>query len=151
AILNREAEPLLEIIDRCCSIKAKIVAQDEKEHGERALLNLGHTFGHAFETLSAYTYNHGEAVAVGMIYASRLAYNQGLLQLNDCLRIETLVAEYGLPTQVAGINLDEVVAAMHRDKKSRHGQLQLVLPTAIGAAVLTNAVTDEEISQVLDN
>ncbi|MGE5380637.1 MAG: 3-dehydroquinate synthase [Methylocystaceae bacterium] len=150
AILARNPQCLLEIISRCCAIKADIVARDEKEKGERALLNLGHTFGHAFETLSNYTYNHGEAVAAGLVYASQMASNLGWLKPADVQRITKLIAGFGLPIQADGrMDVSSVIEAMYHDKKGRQGQLNLVLPTSIGSAVLTNRVTDNDIAQVL--
>lgn len=148
-IMARNPQCLLEIIGRCGAIKADIVARDEREKGERALLNLGHTFGHAFENLSGYRYNHGEAVAAGIVYAANLSGNLGWLKQTDIKRITDLIAGFGLPIKAVGMDAPAIAKAMYRDKKGRQGQLNLVLPTAIGSAVLTNAVSENAIIKVL--
>lgn len=130
------------LIKRCCQIKAKIVKEDEKEiTGKRAMLNYGHTFGHAFETLYHYeNILHGEAVAVGMRAAARLSKNMGWLSAKDLDRIENLLDRLGLPSEVKKLDVDQVLATMASDKKVSGGKLRLVLPKKIGNVVLTDEV-----------
>lgn len=128
---------LPEAIFRCCALKAKIVAADEREtaaEGGRALLNLGHTFGHAIEKTCGFgNYLHGEAVAIGMAMAARLEAD--LEQKDFCARIESVLKKSGLPTEISQkISAEDFMDAMARDKKSELGKLKFVLPAAIGAA-----------------
>ena len=130
-------------IKRCCQIKADVVAADEKESGVRALLNLGHTFGHAIEAQMGYgNWLHGEAVAVGTVQAARTAHYQGLLSEADVERIIRLLEKAKLPVQgPAEMDFDAYMKHMMRDKKVLAGQLRLILPTAIGAAQVVSGVT----------
>ena len=133
------------IIRRCCASKALIVEADERElakEGGRALLNLGHTFGHAIEQVTAYgTYLHGEGVAIGLCAAGRLSQKLDLLDAKDVARIETVVAAHGLPTRLrAPLPLTKLLAAMGRDKKVQAGAQRFVVMTAIGASVVRGGV-----------
>lgn len=149
-ISQRQPGCLLHMITRCCQIKADIVAQDETENGTRALLNLGHTFGHAFEALTGYSrYNHGEAVAIGMACASRLARHLGVLSSEDRDRIINLILSLGLPTTFEQLASDEIISQMYRDKKSVGGRLQLVLPTGIGTSRIFENVNETELARIL--
>jgi 3-dehydroquinate synthase len=126
---------LEEIIARCVQIKATIVAADEREAGIRALLNLGHTFGHAVEPIKEQDLRHGEAVAVGMCAAARCAAATGRLAEADAERIERVIARVGLPTALRqAAPVERLVTAMGFDKKVSGDRLRLVLPTSIGAA-----------------
>ncbi|HJR68710.1 MAG TPA: 3-dehydroquinate synthase, partial [Gammaproteobacteria bacterium] len=105
-----DAAALTYAIRRSCEIKASIVAEDEREHGRRALLNLGHTFGHALEAIGRYErWLHGEAVAIGTVLAARTSVALGWLHATDCERIETLLGRAGLPTQASGVAADELL------------------------------------------
>jgi 3-dehydroquinate synthase len=132
--------PVLEtIVARCCRIKAGIVADDETEtaaEGGRALLNLGHTFGHAIEAVSGYgEYLHGEAVAIGLAMAARFSEENGFADHDLGGRLRQLLAENGLPDRLRHpLPVDELLVAMGRDKKARGGKLRLVLLDRIGAA-----------------
>lgn len=148
---HREVDCLLHMVNRCCAIKAAIVAQDETENGVRALLNLGHTFGHAFEALTGYRrYNHGEAVAIGMACAARLAHHLGILTAQDRDRIVSLIFRAGLPIGFSNLDSCDIIAQMRRDKKTLGGRLQLVLPTSIGASKLCADLSETEIMAGLD-
>lgn len=127
---------LSQAIIKCCGIKADVVSQDETESGVRALLNLGHTFGHAIEAEQGYgVWLHGEAVGAGMVMAARTAALTGRLQSVDVNRISQLVLRAGLPVQPPSeMTFDVFMSHMMRDKKVLSGQLRLVLPTAIGQA-----------------
>lgn len=120
AIGSRDQECLQQIVHRCCAIKADIVAQDETEGGIRALLNLGHTFGHALEALTGYRrYNHGEAVAIGIVLAARLAAESGVLSSSDHDRIQNLIVSLGLPTSYERLVSSDIINQMRKDKKER--------------------------------
>ncbi|WP_286263376.1 3-dehydroquinate synthase [Thalassotalea atypica] len=151
AILAKESHILSEMIRTCCQCKADIVAQDEKEAGLRALLNLGHTFGHAIEAEQGYgVWLHGEAVATGMVLASKLAVNKELLKASDLRRIESLISAFSLPTEApADMGFDSFVKHMKRDKKNIGGCLRFIVPTAIGQSEMRDDVTEEELKQIL--
>lgn len=150
-IKSRDSECLMHITSRCCSIKAEIVAQDETESGLRALLNLGHTFGHAFEALTNYQkFTHGEAVAVGIIYAARLAHHLGIIPVEDLNRITNLIKLYGLPVSFGNLKSQDIVAQMRKDKKNVGGKIQLILPTAIGESKIFDQVSEANVAMILD-
>jgi 3-dehydroquinate synthase len=137
-------------IRRSCEIKAAIVAEDEREHGRRALLNLGHTFGHALEALGHYErWLHGEAVAIGTVLAARTSVALGWLGARDCERIEKLLASAGLPTTATGVDPHEVLESMRGDKKADQKGLKLILIEALGQAVVTKAPPDATLLAVL--
>jgi 3-dehydroquinate synthase len=139
-LLDRDPETLAYAVHRSCENKARIVAEDELEQtGKRALLNFGHTFGHAIETGTGYgNWLHGEAVACGMLMAAHLSVKQGWLKKQDFLRIEAILKAANLPTQVPdNMEVDEFNRLMSVDKKVRAGKLYLVLLKEIGNAILT--------------
>lgn len=145
-----DAGALGHAVRRSCEIKAAVVAEDEREQGKRALLNLGHTFGHALEALGGYgKWLHGEAVAIGTVLAARTSQRLGWLSADDCRRIETLFSRAGLPVRADGVGADDVLEAMQLDKKAgRHG-LRLVLLRSIGEAVVTAAPDRDLLREVL--
>ena len=141
ALLALEPGPVAFAIERCCRNKAEVVAADETERGERALLNLGHTFGHAIETGTGYVgWLHGEAVAVGMLMAAEVSLRLGWLDEDALARIEGLLIRAGLPVQGPGLPVDEMLHWMAGDKKVSGGRLRLVLLQGIGRAVVTAEV-----------
>lgn len=147
AALARDPQVLTRLIRRSCQIKAEVVARDEREGGLRAILNFGHTFGHAAEKLTGYAaLRHGEAVAAGMVAAMRLAAQRKLISGADAERVEKLVARAGLPTQMPRFTAEEYWGAMGADKKVRDGKIRFVLPTAIGRVGMYNDVTAEEVA-----
>jgi 3-dehydroquinate synthase len=139
ALLALEPAAVATAVERCCVMKAQIVAQDEREAGLRALLNLGHTFAHAIETHTGYdTWLHGEAVAVGLCLAADLSHRLGWLPAADAARCRALVARAGLPVQPpADLRPERFLELMGHDKKVRAGKLRLVLLRALGQAVVT--------------
>ncbi|MBS0365976.1 MAG: 3-dehydroquinate synthase [Proteobacteria bacterium] len=138
ALLAREPQALAHVIRRSCEIKAAIVGRDEREQGERALLNLGHTFGHAIESATGYrTWLHGEAVGAGLVMAAALSHEAGLLPAADAQRVARLVARAGLPARAADVSAAAALEHMRIDKKIRDGQLRLILLRAVGEAFLT--------------
>lgn len=148
-----DTEALSYAIRRCCQIKADVVAADEKESGVRALLNLGHTFGHAIEAEMGYgNWLHGEAVAAGTVQAAKTACHQGLLIEEDVERITRLLALANLPTSApAGMDFDCYMKHMMRDKKVLSGQLRLVLPTSIGSAEVVADVPHDILRRVIQS
>ena len=138
------------VIRRSCEIKAKIVVSDEKESGIRKYLNYGHTYGHAVELLSEFRLSHGEAVAVGMRLAAKLAVRTGRLAQTDADRQDALLDRLGLTAAIPeGISADRIVEAMRHDKKNTSGSFTLVLPTAVGAVECAEFADDTVIRQVL--
>lgn len=136
ALTARDAAAVGEAIARSCLHKAGVVARDEREEGERALLNFGHTFGHALETASGYgRLLHGEAVAIGMLLAARLSTDLGRAPAQDAERLQRLLQALELPLQLpAGSDGDALLQLMYLDKKNLSGQLRLILWRGIGAA-----------------
>jgi 3-dehydroquinate synthase len=133
----RDPDALAYAIGRSCEVKAEIVALDEREAGVRALLNLGHTFGHAIETLEGYgAWLHGEAVAAGMVMAARLSARLRRLQQGDAVRLEALVRRAGLPVEPPDLAVDAWLDAMGRDKKNESGRITLILLDRLGAAAI---------------
>jgi len=151
ALLSRESEALIYAIERSCADKAAIVAADEKEAGQRALLNLGHTFGHAIETGMGYgVWLHGEGVGAGMCMAANLSQRLGWLEPLDVERIETLVTRAGLPTRPPDISTEEFLQLMAVDKKVLDGQLRLVLLKGIGKAIVAQDFPPELLRETLE-
>ena len=146
-----EQSTLIEMIESCCQCKADIVAQDEKEGGIRALLNLGHTFGHAIEAEQGYgVWLHGEAVATGMVLASKLAVAMNLLEVSDLRRIEALISAFDLPLEAPkNMGFEQFLSHMKRDKKNMAGLLRFIVPTAIGKSEIRDDVTTEVLQQIL--
>ncbi|MEQ8663380.1 MAG: 3-dehydroquinate synthase [Gammaproteobacteria bacterium] len=140
AVLARDDDALAFVVRRACENKAEVVAAHERESGQRALLNLGHTFGHAIETAAGYgNWLHGEAVAAGTCMAARMSARLGQLDAADVTRIETLFTRAGLPVAPpADISPQTFVELMGRDKKNVGGRIRLVLLEALGRAVLTD-------------
>ncbi len=156
ALLRGEAAATVQAIARSCEHKAEIVERDPLEKGERALLNLGHTFGHAIETEQGYgaphndNLNHGEAVAVGMVLAARLSARLGMAPAADTDTLRELLEAYGLPTAIpAGLDPQALLARMRLDKKNIAGRLRLVLWRGIGQAEVVPDVDEAAVLDVL--
>lgn len=151
AAITAQAEPALsQMIRHCCQMKADIVARDETEQGDRALLNLGHTFGHAIEAWLGYgSWLHGEAVAVGMVMAAQLSAARGWLSSAEVAQITALIAAFGLPVAPpAGMRIADFLPYMKTDKKVKDGQMRFVLLQRPGQAVIVSDVTEQELLQV---
>ncbi|GAA5141438.1 3-dehydroquinate synthase [Thalassotalea piscium] len=142
---------LIQMIQTCCQCKATIVAQDEKEGGIRALLNLGHTFGHAIEAEQGYgNWLHGEAVATGMVLAAKLAVAMNLLEVSELRRIEMLISAFDLPLEAPeNMGFEQFLSHMKRDKKNMGGLLRFIVPTGIGKSEIRDDVTKEMLQQIL--
>jgi len=150
AIRKRDAKALERIIVSCVRFKARIVEADERESGPRMLLNFGHTFGHAIETATNYiTYLHGEAVAMGMVEASRIASARGLCAESLPERLSALLKKFSLPTEIPPPTIRRIPQAAAHDKKARAGGLTLVFPRKIGAAEIVIGFDAKDIRQML--
>ncbi|OGA37796.1 MAG: 3-dehydroquinate synthase [Betaproteobacteria bacterium RIFCSPLOWO2_12_FULL_65_110] len=149
-LLARDPEALIHAVRRSCEIKAEIVAIDERETGARALLNLGHTFGHAIETAKGYgVWLHGEAVAAGMAMAADLSRRLGSLSAEDAGRVAALLERAGLPVAVSGIAAPRFIELMSVDKKAAAGRIRFVLLDRIGSAVLRGDVPQDALQATL--
>lgn len=147
ALLRRDSDVLEEVVAKCCAIKAEVVGQDEKETGIRAILNYGHTFGHAIEKLTNYTvYSHGIAVSLGMRAAGRLATLMGLWSRADEERQSKLLNDFGFPKHHL-VNKEEAWAAMGIDKKAEKGKRVFILPTKIGEVKILSVSEREWVDQ----
>jgi len=141
---------LAQLVERCVRWKAKVVDEDPEDRGIRAILNYGHTIAHAIETVAGYgAYRHGEAVAIGMVGAGRLARETGHWSAADLTRQNNLLAAVGLPTTFANIDPAQVLNAMLRDKKVQNGIIRWVLPTTIGRATVNNQLNPTLVSDVV--
>ena len=151
-ILNRDTERLQHIVRRSCEIKAQVVAGDERERGQRAILNLGHTFGHAIERCLGYgTWLHGEAVAAGMCMAAAFSQRIGWLSTADVQRTRELFVRFGLPVDPPYVEPADFLAAMTLDKKVQAGEIRLVLLKSIGEAVMTSDYPSHELVDLLSD
>lgn len=149
-ILNMDIDKLLYIIKKSCEIKGKIVSLDEKEENLRAILNFGHTIGHAIEALTGYRkYIHGEAVAIGMVYASMIALNLGYINKAHFERIVSLIEKAGLPTKYCNLPKEDIIELIKHDKKNREDKTKFVLPLGYGKADVLN-ISFEDISGALE-
>jgi 3-dehydroquinate synthase len=154
AILDREDDALRRIVARSCRLKAGVVSRDEREEtGLRAVLNFGHTIGHAIEAVAgsggASSFQHGEAVAVGMVAESRLAHRLGWIGPDVVDRVARLLERFGLPTTAPGLDPEGLLQAMGLDKKNRDGRIRFVLPRSIGHVELTDAASEADVRAVI--
>lgn len=152
AIMTRAPEAIRHVVSHSCRLKAEVVARDEREEtGVRAVLNFGHTVGHAIESVAGYdgAFRHGEAVAVGMVAEARLAERIGWFSAPLTAAVVALLERFGLPTSAPGLDPDALLDAMSRDKKNQMGKTRFVLPHGIGHVELTDAPTVADIRAVL--
>ena len=152
SLLSRESACVAEAIERCCQYKASIVAADERELGVRALLNLGHTFGHAIEALTGYQrYLHGEAVAIGCVAAARLSALCGMLAPDDVDRLCALLRRSGLPIAMPDdLSAKQVLEKMRLDKKNRSAAIRLVLLEKMGKACVRDDIDERAILDAIE-
>ncbi len=149
-LLAREPQALAHAIRRSCEIKAEIVGRDEREQGDRALLNLGHTFGHAIESATNYTtWLHGEAVGAGMLLAADMSKRLGWVTAEDVERVEAILRRFGLPVDVRTLPASTLAEKMKIDKKVAAGRIRLVLLKAIGKSVVTGDYADAALRETL--
>ena len=151
AVLARQPEVVRHIVTRCCRLKADIVEKDEREEtGLRAVLNYGHTFAHAFETAAGYGgWLHGEAVAAGMVCASRLAGRRRLIIPDITQRQIDLLTRFHLPTRPQPWPITDLLATMRSDKKALAGKMRFILPRRLGEVALFDDIAEEDLRQVL--
>jgi 3-dehydroquinate synthase len=149
-LLSRDRGALTHAVKRCCELKAGIVAADERESGVRALLNFGHTFGHAIEAGMGYgSWPHGEAIGAGMVMAAELSKELGLIGRPDVARVRDLVKRAGLPVTGPALAPQRLMELMAGDKKAAQGKLRFVVLEAIGRAALRGGIEDERIRQAI--
>jgi 3-dehydroquinate synthase len=153
ALNRRDHDSLRHVILRSCELKAQVVAADEREEtGQRAVLNYGHTFAHALEALTDYdSLLHGEAVAIGMSCAARLAQRLGRIGEDLTHRQDKLLTALGLPTTLPDVDLDKLIPLMSRDKKVEHGRLRFVLPARLGHVELVGNVDLSDVRAALED
>ncbi|MFH1007909.1 MAG: 3-dehydroquinate synthase [Candidatus Latescibacterota bacterium] len=148
--LRASAEVMERMIERNCQIKGEVVGLDEREQGLRAILNYGHTVGHALEALGGYgRLRHGEALGLGMRVAGRIAVGKGLLAEEALNRQNQLLAKLGVPDRIVGFEPMEILEKMRSDKKVRNGKVRFVLPERIGGVVIRDDVTEKEVLESL--
>ncbi|WP_320676751.1 3-dehydroquinate synthase [Prochlorococcus sp. MIT 1300] len=147
-----EVQELEEIIERSAATKAKVVASDETEKGNRAILNYGHTFGHVVETLCGYgTWIHGEAVAIGMIAVGELAVQVNSWSRSEADRQAKLIKKVGLPFNWPNLNPQEVIETLRTDKKVQNGKIRLIMPKKIGEVEIVEEINYEQLLKCLDS
>lgn len=150
ALARREEGALVHAVARSCEIKADVVQRDEREEGLRAILNYGHTVGHALEVVTGYrAFPHGEAVAIGMVAAARVARGLGMCERRECARLERLLEALDLPTRLPPVPASALLTTMQADKKALGGAPRLVLPRAIGRVEVVSGVGMGALRRVL--
>lgn len=151
SILTLDTENLTHIIKHSCKIKAEVVSKDEREAGLRAILNYGHTIGHAVETETRYSrFLHGEAVAIGIYIEARLSEIIGILNKNEAMRIKTLIDTFGLPSELpADLDADKLISHMKLDKKVQAGEMRFILPEKIGRVRIQKAIDIDDIKKAV--
>ena len=153
SIMARKKDLIIEVIFNCCQDKARIVELDEFEKGKRALLNLGHTFGHGIENAFGYgNYLHGEAVSIGMVMAAKLSKDEGNLSHEETLRVESILSKADLPISInKTIDSDSLFTSLSLDKKSIDGKIRLVLLKSLGDSYLTDSYSNENFMKVVNS
>jgi 3-dehydroquinate synthase len=151
AIRERAQEVMTKVVAGSCRIKGRVVQEDERETGRRAILNLGHTIGHALESITDYQYyKHGEAVAVGIMAALKIARRNGLLEEIDLEgRMASFFNTLNLPTGIPGLSIEKIIALLYLDKKVEYGKVRWVLPQSLGRITITTAIPVETVKDTL--
>jgi len=150
-LLARDPDALTHAIRRSCELKAQVVMEDERERGRRAILNFGHTFGHAIETLTGYSkWLHGEAVAAGMVMAADFSVTTGMLDLSDAQRLRDLILSAGLPVMPPRLAPEAFMKAMGHDKKVMAGRIRLVLLSGMGNALVMDEHSGDELESFVE-
>ncbi|MCH5268123.1 MAG: 3-dehydroquinate synthase [Lachnospiraceae bacterium] len=150
ALRQRDLTTLEDVIYRSCQIKRRVVENDPKEQGERALLNFGHTLGHAIEKLKDFQMLHGQCVAVGMMAAAYISKKREMIDDTEYLSIENTIKGLELPVSVSNLKVDDIIRVSKNDKKMNAGQIRFILLQNMGNAVITEDVTDEEMAEALE-
>ena len=149
-IQDRTYPVLVKMIQRCCDIKRQVVEEDPEERNLRAILNLGHTVGHAIEKLKNFELLHGQCVALGTIAAAYISYKRQYLSTEELYEIRDMNVGFDLPIFVDGLNPSDILEAMKSDKKMEHGKIKFILLQSIGHAVVDRTVTDDELLEAID-
>lgn len=149
-IQERDTDVLKEMILNCCKIKKYVVEKDPKEQGERALLNFGHTIGHAIEKLMDFKLPHGQCVGLGMVTAAYISYKRELLSVEELYEIRDMNVGFNLPITFDGLNPEDILKATKVDKKMDQGKIRFILLKGIGKAFIDLNVTDEEMLAAID-
>jgi 3-dehydroquinate synthase len=149
-ILSYDDTALAHIVSTSCAIKARVVEKDERESHYRMVLNFGHTIGHAIESLTGYSsYIHGEAVAIGMVYAARLSQIMGYCSKDVPLRITNLLKKFGLPTELPDLKAEDIIQTIYLDKKTAHKKIRFILVKDIGSIEIVDDVAESLIAEAL--
>ncbi|TET17457.1 MAG: 3-dehydroquinate synthase [Dehalococcoidia bacterium] len=148
-IKSLDDRALEEIVFRSAKIKAEIVEKDEKDLGLRAILNYGHTVGHAIESASDFKVEHAEAVTIGMLAAAKISNKMGILDKNELLRLKSLIERAGLPTRIPKLKVEKIIQAIKHDKKILRGKIRFVLLKSIGSVFITDEVSLSLVEQIL--
>lgn len=149
-VIGLDEALLAEVVCRSVEIKAGYVEKDERDTGVRNVLNLGHTIGHAVESVSGFSLKHGEAVAIGLVAVSRISQRMGIITEADFARIRMLLERVGLPVEMPALDREKLLEAMGQDKKVRGGRVRFILPRTIGEVFITDEVSPILIREVLD-
>lgn len=150
-ILNREEKACREMIYKSCVIKKTVVENDPTEKGERAVLNMGHTVGHAVEKLKNFAMAHGQCVAVGCMASAYISQKRGLISQKEYLEVAEQLEDFGLPLSVSGLSAKEILEATKSDKKMERGQIKFVLMEKPGWAAVDTTVTDQELMEAIES
>ncbi|MBR2403772.1 MAG: 3-dehydroquinate synthase [Lachnospiraceae bacterium] len=144
-ICERDLDILEEMIVKSCNIKKAVVEKDPTEQGDRALLNFGHTIGHAIEKYKNFQLTHGECISLGAVAAAYISWKRGMISMEDYYEIRDMYVPFYLPISIDGINPEEILTLTKSDKKAQSGTIKFILLKRIGKAVIDDTVTDEEI------
>lgn len=148
-ICDKDADTLEELVYRSVNIKRLVVEKDPWEEGDRALLNFGHTLGHAIESCKFGTLLHGECVALGMVAAAHISYKKEMISLEEYLELRDMLVPFNLPITVDDIDVDEIIKRVGKDKKQDNAGLKFILLKKIGKAVIDRSVTEDEMREAL--
>ena len=148
-IIDRELDVLIPMIKNSCYIKKLVVENDPKEKGERALLNFGHTIGHAIEKLYNFEKYHGECVGIGMVVAAYLSKNKGFISESETDSIKKMVSIFELPNSITGLKPDEIIDVSKNDKKMDSNKIKFIVIKEIGDAIIDSSITDEEMRKAI--
>ena len=144
-ICERDLDVLEELVFRSCQIKKAVVEKDPTEQGDRALLNFGHTVGHAIEKYMNFSLLHGECVALGCVVAAYISWKKQLLSMDEYYEVRDMFVPFNLPISIEDINVEEIIKITKSDKKMEYGQLKFILLKKIGKAIIDKTVTEDEL------
>ena len=148
-ICERDVETLAEMVERSCTIKKLVVEKDPLEKGDRALLNFGHTIGHAIEKYMNFTMTHGECVALGCVAAAFISWKKNWLSMEEYYEIRDMFVPFYLPISIDNLDIEEVLRLTKSDKKAENGYIKFILLKKVGKALIDKTVTDDEIREAL--